>query len=466
MIGTANADPIQASGGCCAMMQTDFTHDPTALSWVESANGHPDFPIQNLPLGVFSQMGRGPRGGVAIGDKILDIAAVAPLLDAEARPVALLAGQSSLNDLLGVGKESLLALRRGLFRLLRHGADREVVEPTLIAAATSEMHLPARIGDYTDFYTGIHHAENVGRLFRPDNPLLPNYKFVPIGYHGRSSSIRLSGQSVARPHGQTKRANQEAPDFGPCRKLDYELEMGIWIGSGNALGHPIPVGRAGDHIAGLSILNDWSARDMQAWEYQPLGPFLAKNFHTTISPWIVTTAALAPYRVAQPPRPEGDPQPLPYLLDDQDQTLGAFDARMEVYIQTAGMRASGIDPHRLSTGSMTAMYWTAAQLVAHHSSNGCNLGPGDLLGTGTLSGEVAESRGSLLELTEDGRTPITLPGGERRTFLEDGDELVLRAFAETPGFVRIGFGECRATITTPAPARPEASSYVPLARTC
>jgi fumarylacetoacetase len=308
----------------------------------------------------------------------------------------------------------------------------------------------AEMLDGDDFYSGIHHAVNVGSLFRPDNPLLPNYKYVPIGYHGRASSIRLSGVDVVRPNGQTKAPDADAPAFGPSKRLDYELEMAIWVGRGNALGCPVPIGEAADHIAGISILNDWSARDVQAWEYQPLGPFLAKNFHSTISPWIVTMDALAPYRTAQPARPEGDPAPLPYLLDAADQRHGALGLTMEVLIRTARMRAAGEAPHRLSQGPMTAMYWTIAQLLTHHASNGCNLAPGDLLGTGTLSGPTDSEKGSLLELSAGGKHPIALPNGETRTFLEDGDEIIIRAHADAPGFARIGFGDCRAMIC-PAP---------------
>lgn len=432
------------------MSYTDFTHEAAATSWVEGANGHPDFPVQNLPLGVFSPTGGEPRGGAAIGDKILDIAAVAGLLDSEARKVAMLAGQGTLNDLLGAGNDALRALRQGLFRLLSDPAHEASVRPFLCDASDCTLHLPVKINDYTDFYTGINHAVNVGKLFRPDNPLLPNYKYVPIGYHGRASSVRLSGVDVVRPNGQTKAPDADAPAFGPCKRLDYELEMAIWVGQGNELGAPIPIGQAADHIAGVSILNDWSARDVQAWEYQPLGPFLAKNFHSSISPWIVTMDALAPYRTAQPARAAGDPDPLPYLFDEADQKEGAFGVTMEVYIRTAKMRDAGALPHKLSSGSMTAMYWTIAQLISHHSSNGCNLAPGDLLGTGTLSGVDDSSKGSLLELSDGGKQLIELPGGETRTFLQDGDELVITAFTEAPGFARIGFGECRAVIL-PAP---------------
>lgn len=432
------------------MPQTDFTHDPAAQSWVKSAQGHMDFPVQNLPLGVFSPRDGAPRGGVAIGDEILDIAAVAPLLDGAAQSAALQAGQGTLNDLLDAGNDALRALRHGLFGLLTDPASEAAVRPALYPAADCTMHLPVNVRDYTDFYTGIHHAENIGKLFRPDNPLLPNYKYVPIGYHGRASSIRPSGVEVVRPNGQTKAPDADMPSFGPSKRLDYELEMAVWVGRGNALGQPIDIGDAEQHIAGLSILNDWSARDLQAWEYQPLGPFLAKNFHSTISPWIVTLDALAPFRIAQPARPAGDPAPLPYLLDTADQATGAFDVTMEVHLSTAKMRAAGLAPHRLSRGPMAAMYWTVAQLVAHHSVNGCNLQSGDLLGTGTLSGAEPDMRGSLIELSSGGKQAIDLPNGQERTFLEDGDEVIMTAFAEQPGHARIGFGECRAVIR-PAP---------------
>jgi fumarylacetoacetase len=312
------------------------------------------------------------------------------------------------------------------------------------------MHLPAAIGDYTDFYVGIHHATNVGALFRPDNPLLPNYKFVPIGYHGRASSIRPSGAPVVRPNGQRKGPDEDAPSFGPSRRLDYELELGIWIGAGNELGRPISIAEANRHIAGYCLLNDWSSRDVQAWEYQPLGPFLAKNFHTTISPWIVTAEALAPFRIAQPPRAEGDPAPLPYLYDEADQRSGAFALELEVRLSSAKMREQGLPPLVLGRGSATAMYWTMAQIVAHHASNGCNLQPGDLIGTGTLSGPDEGSLGSLLELSRGGKQPIALPTGETRTFLEDGDEVTLSATARADRRTTIGFGACSAVIS-PAP---------------
>lgn len=432
------------------MPYRDFTHDPAMQSWVEGANGHPDFPVQNLPLGAFAPKGGAPRGGIAIGTHILDVAATAPLLEGEARSAALLAGQETLNALLGSGNAALRALRQGLFRLLTDASKELAVRPALHDASGCELYLPVNIGDYTDFYSGIQHAVNVGKLFRPDNPLLPNYKYVPIGYHGRASSVRLSGVDVVRPNGQTKAPDADAPSFGPCKRLDYELEMALWVGQGNELGKLIPIGEASAHIAGISILNDWSARDVQAWEYQPLGPFLAKNFHSTVSPWIVTMDALAPYRTAQPPRPEGDPAPLPYLRDAAAQSEGALSVTMEVYIRTKRMRDEGTPPHGLSCGSMTSMYWTIAQLLAHHASNGCNLQPGDLLGTGTLSGAGEETKGSLLELSNGGKQAIALPNGESRTFLEDADEIIISAYAEAPGSVRIGFGECRAMIQ-PAP---------------
>ena len=305
------------------------------------------------------------------------------------------------------------------------------------------MHVPCLIGDYTDFYVGIHHATNVGKQFRPDAPLLPNYKYVPIGYHGRASSVRASGEPVLRPSGQRKPPESEAPEYGPSRRLDYELELGMWIGRGNDLGQPIPIGEAGDHIAGFCLLNDWSARDLQAWEYQPLGPFLAKNFLTSISPWVVSGEALAPFRTPMPPRPAGDPEPMPYLDDASDREFGGLEIQLEVTLSTETMRRQGVAPHVLSRGQAdAAMYWSAAQIVAHHSSNGCNLQAGDLIGTGTLSTDSDEGLGSLLEISRGGKQPVELAGGEKRSFLEDGDEVTLRAWCERDGAVRIGLGEC------------------------
>ncbi|HMN46468.1 MAG TPA: fumarylacetoacetase [Povalibacter sp.] len=420
----------------------DETHAPDAASWVASAARHPDFPVQNLPLGSFSQPGDTRRhAGIAIGDHILSLSHIASLLEGDARRAVDACGSGTLNGLLALGAAPRRALRRAVFRLLTDRNQAHAVQPALFAANDCTLHVPAEVGDYTDFYTGIHHATNVGKLFRPDHPLLPNYKYVPIGYHGRSSSIVASGTPVIRPRAQIKAADAP-PVYQPTQRLDYELEMGVWIAGSNERGEPIPIARAGEHVAGLCLLNDWSARDVQTWEYQPLGPFLAKNFLTTVSPWIVTREALAPYRMAQPSRPEGDPAPLPYLLDSADQAAGAYAIVMEVHLQTSRMRDAGIAPHRLSRGPMSVMYWTVAQLIAHHTCNGCNLRPGDLLGTGTLSGVDPSSFGSLIELSGGGRHPLQLPGGETRTFLQEGDRLVMTAHAEAPGRVRIGFGEC------------------------
>ena len=425
----------------------DRTHEPDARSWVEGADGHEQFPVQNLPLGIFSRGADGRRrAGTAIGDLILDIPALVPALTGQAAEAARAGNSETLNPLFASGNDLADALRIGLFAMLTDPSHRDALSPYLHPARDCTLHLPFAIGDYTDFYTGIHHAENVGRQFRPDNPLLPNYKHVPIGYHGRASSIRPSGGTVIRPKGQHKPPEAAEPLFGPSRRLDYELEMGVWIGMGSTLGQPVSIEAAQRHVAGLSLFNDWSARDLQAWEYQPLGPFLAKNFHSTVAPWVVTSAALLPFRTAQPARPEGDPAPLPYLWAEEDQRTGAYSIRMEVWLSTAAMRAAGHAAVRLSQGTMDAMYWTVAQLVTHHTVNGCDLRPGDLLATGTLSGPSRSSRGSLLELSEGGRVPFALPGGETRTFLEDGDEVVMTAFAEAPGRRSIGFGECRARI--------------------
>jgi len=423
----------------------DETHDPARTSWVESAKGHRDFPVQNLPFAVFSPAGQTPRIGVAIGDDILDLAGLAEAGLAPA-DLADACRDETLARLLAVTAQQRGALRRVLSDLLCDESRRAEIEPMLHAAEACELHLPTRIGDYTDFYVGIHHANNIGRQFRPDNPLLPNYKHVPIGYHGRSSSIRPSGVPVVRPRGQRKPPEADAPVFAPSARLDYELEMGVWIGTGNELGSPVPIADAAQHIAGFCLLNDWSARDVQGWEYQPLGPFLSKNFHSTISPWVVTPEALAPFRVAQPERPEGDPQPLPYLSDADDRAHGALGVTLEVWLSTQAMRDAGLPPHRLSTGPATNMYWTVNQMVAHHASNGCNLNTGDLLGTGTISAPVREGYGSLMELSEGGKSPLALPSGETRTFLEDGDEITITATASAPGRTTIGFGECRARI--------------------
>ncbi len=431
-------------------MTLDETHDPARRSWVASANGHADFPIQNLPLGVFStENGPTARGGVAIGDQVLDLAAArrADVFTGDAEEAATLAAEAPLNAFLAAGAGLRRALRAQLSSLLTEGASARVaLEPCLVDRAACTMHVPATIGDYTDFYAGIHHAVNVGRQFRPDQPLLPNYKHVPIGYHGRGSSIVVSGTPVRRPQGQRKVPTDDVPTFGPSRRLDYELELGIWIGPGNELGEPIAIGDARAHIAGLCLLNDWSARDLQAWEYQPLGPFLAKNFATSISPWIVTPEALAPFRIAQPPRPAGDPAPLPYLTDAHDQAEGAFELELEVLLHTPCLKAANLPPHRLSIGSTRHLFWTIGQLVTHHASNGCNLRPGDLLGTGTISAPTPDGFGSLLEISAGGTAPVTLASGHTRTFLDDGDEVIFRARGRRDGAASIGFGEVRGTV--------------------
>ena len=429
-------------------VQIDDTHDAALTSWVASADGHRDFPMQNLPLGIFSPPGGAARAGVAIGDMVLDLQATGALLpEAAGRS---LSGRT-LNALFALPAADRVALRRRVSKLLSDERHRAELEPLLHPAAECVMHLPCAIGDYTDFYVGIHHAENIGRQFRPDQPLLPNYKWVPIGYHGRASSVRPSGVPVRRPVGQRKAPDADVPVVGPSQRLDYELELGVWIGPGNELGDPIPIGEAGEHIAGFCLLNDWSARDLQAWEYQPLGPFLAKNFQTSVSPWVVTAEALAPFRVAQPPRPEGDPRPLPYLWDEHDQRHGALGVELEVHLSSAAMREARHLPARLSRGPASNMYWTVSQIVTHHASGGCNLQPGDLLGTGTISAPEDTGYGSLLEISRGGRQPVTLPTGETRSFLADGDELTLTARASAQGFASIGFGRCGAVVL---PARP------------
>jgi len=426
-----------------------MNHTAIARSWVEHANGHRDFPLQNLPLGIFSRPGQAPRSGVAIGDAILDLEAVlaAGLFNGAAKAAVEATQGGALNAFFALGRPARVALRERLLGLLAEGSEHQgALQAALYPASDCTLHLPAKVGDYTDFYVGIQHATNVGKLFRPDNPLLPNYKYVPIGYHGRASTLRPSGTDVRRPKGQTLPAGQTEPSFGPCARLDYELELGIWIGQGNPMGQAIPIAEADEHLAGLCLLNDWSARDIQAWEYQPLGPFLSKSFITTLSPWVVTAEALEPFRCAQPARPEGDPQPLPYLLDARDQANGAFDIELEVLLRTARMREQNLPAHRLALSNTLNMYWTVAQLIAHHSVNGCELQPGDLFGSGTLSGPTPDSYGSLLEISEGGKHPVQLPSGEQRKFLEDGDEVILRARCVREGVASIGFGECRGTV--------------------
>jgi fumarylacetoacetase len=431
----------------------DGTHEPGRRSWVASANAaSTDFPIQNLPFGVFEGgRGGGPRIGVAIGEELLDLRAAADDGLLEVAPDALAACRgSTLNALMGLDPPARLALRRAISALLSEGhpAARDAALPARLLAPRRELRLllPAMVGDFTDFYASIDHATNVGSMFRPDAPLLPNYKWVPIGYHGRASSLVVSGTPVRRPAGQTRAAETPTPTFGPSRQLDYEAELGAWVAQGNPLGTPVPMAEAEGRIFGVSLLNDWSARDLQAWEYQPLGPFLAKDFATSVSPWVVSLEALAPFRGPAPVRPAGDPAPLPHLDSAWNRAHGGLGVTLEVAIASAAMRERGLAPVRLSRGGFERMYWTLAQLLAHHASNGCNLQPGDLLGSGTVSGPGKSERGCLLELTWRGTEPFTLPTGEARRFLEDGDEVVMTGACERPGATRIGLGECRGTV--------------------
>jgi fumarylacetoacetase len=419
-------------------MKLDETHDPKRRSWVEAANAPEcDFPIQNLPFGVFRRRGtkEAPRGAVAIGDRVLDLAAMG------------LKTGPTLNALAAAGRPAWRKLRRALSRALSDPGEKRRLAKYLVPMKEAELSVPVAIGDYTDFYTSVFHATNVGRMFRPDNPVLPNFRWVPIGYHGRASSVVVSGTPVARPKGQLKAPDASAPLYAPSRRLDYEAEIGLVIGPGNRLGRTIPIARAIDHVFGVVLLNDWSARDIQTWEYQPLGPFLAKSFASTISPWIVTLDALAPFRVPAFLRPEGDPAPLPYLYDEADQRQGSVSIVVEMYLASANMRAARIAPARLSKGNYATCYWTPAQLVTHHASNGCNLRPGDLLGSGTISGQSPDSVGAMLELTEGGKRPVELPTGEKRSFLEDGDDVIERGRCEREGYVTIGLGEASGRIT-------------------
>ncbi len=433
------------------MYDLNETHDKHLKSWVDSANTeNTDFPIQNLPFAVFRRRGADEpfRGGVAIGGKVIDMAALAQrnLFDDAVNAAVSACAESSLNHFMGMGRTSWAGLRLALSRALRVGsAEQSQLEACLIDQADIEFTVPCRIGDYTDFYTSIHHATNVGKLFRPDNPLLPNYKWLPIGYHGRASSIVISGQAIKRPLGQTKAPDADAPSFGPSKRLDYELEVGIYIGSGNDLGTPVAIEQADEHVFGYCIFNDWSARDIQPWEYVPLGPFLAKSFASTISPWIVTNEAMTPFRKPWT-RDAADPQPLAYLDSDNNRQHGALDLKLQVSLQTAMMREQGIAPVTLGESSFADSYWTTAQMLAHHSSNGCNLQPGDFFGSGTQSGPNEDQWGSLLEVSRGGKRAITLPSGESRSFLQDGDEVIMSGWCEAEGAARIGFGTAQATI--------------------
>jgi fumarylacetoacetase len=430
------------------MTATNETHDPARRSFVETANApDSDFPIQNLPFGVFRPSAdASPRVGVAIGDQILDVAAASASFSGEAATAAKACAAPNLNSLMALGSEVWSALRLALSRALSAEYGDKSLSRHLTSMPKAEMLLPVAIGDFTDFYASVFHATNAGRAFRPDNPLLPNYKYVPVAYHGRASSVRVSGTPVKRPQGQRKGQNESAPSYGPSRNMDFELELGMYIGTPTALGETVLVGKAALHIFGFCLLNDWSARDVQAWEYQPLGPFLGKNFATTVSPWVVTQEALAPFRAAAFARPEGDPAPLPYLTDADDQAHGGLDVTLEAYLATEAMRRAGTAPQRLTRTSFATTYWTVAQMVAHHTCNGCNLVAGDLIGSGTVSGPEKESWGSLLELTARGREPIALPTGEQRGFIEDGDEIIFKGSCSKQNYPRIGFGECRAVL--------------------
>ncbi len=435
----------------------DETHDPARSTWVESARGHADFPIQNLPFGVFRRRDdedEAPTVGVAIGEQILDVTACHDegWFRGSGDRAAAACAAPTLNSLMALGPEFRAELRRQISALLAeesaaYKANRRLGDRVLVPMADAELLLQAAIGDYTDFYASVHHATNVGTMFRPDNPLLPNFKWIPIGYHGRASSIVPSGSPVRRPKGQLKPQGAAEPVYSPSRLLDYEMEVGCFVAVGNPLGEPVPIGRAEGHLFGLCLVNDWSARDIQSWEYQPLGPFLSKSFATSLSPWVVTMEALEPFRVPASARPEGDPRPLPYLSDEGNSTRGAVDVMVEVYLSTAEMRARGMTPQRLSTGRVADLYWTFAQMLAHHTSGGCNLRPGDLFASGTVSGAAPEARGCLLELTWRGSEPLALPSGETRAFLEDGDEVIMRGRCERAGAVTIGFGECRGIVT-------------------
>jgi fumarylacetoacetase len=407
-------------------MTLGATHDPNLMSWVESANGAAtDFPIQNLPFVTFEARGGDARLGVAIGDCILDVRAAM--------------GVESMTAVLAMPQSGRAALRGEISRLLSH---RPAGAAELLAPAEARLLLPCVIGDYTDFYASLDHATNVGRMFRPDNPLMPNYKWLPVAYHGRASSIVASGAAIRRPWGQFAASPGGPPEFAPTRRLDYELELGAILGPGNPMDEPIPPAEAAGHIAGVCLLNDWSARDIQAWEYQPLGPFLAKSFATSISPYMVTMEALEPFRRPAPPRAEGEPPPLPHLGAGD-----AFAITLEAWLRTPRMAA----PVRLSRASFASMYWTLAQMVAHHASNGCPIRPGDLIGSGTVSGPRKENRGCLLELTLGGAEPLDLGNGETRRYLEDGDEVILHGYCEGAGFRRVGLGECRGVVIPALP---------------
>lgn len=428
------------------------SHDPARRSWVPSANvTDADFPIQNLPFCVFSRDAKSPRVGVAIGDQIVDVfgAIACGVFTGAALEAARACGEPTMNSLMSGGRAPARALRIQLSNWLADTASeamRAQLQPMLVPLHDVQLLLPAAVGDYTDFYASVHHATNVGRMFRPDQPLLPNYKWVPIGYHGRASSVVVSGTPIARPSGQRKAPTDDVPIVGPSRSLDYELELAAWVGKGNVLGETIGIEHAEQHLFGVCLLNDWSARDLQAWEYQPLGPFLAKNFASTVSPFVVTFDALEPFRAPLAPRDASDPQPLPYLSGASDSARGGLNLTLEAWLRTARMRDEGHDAVRISRGNSLDLYWSFAQMLTHHASNGCNMRAGDLIGSGTVSGPRPGSQGCLLEITKRAAEPIALPNGESRGFLENGDEVVLRAFAEREGATRIGFGVCAGVV--------------------
>jgi len=432
----------------------DETHAPERRSWVASAHDpRTDFPLQNLPLGVFRPKGAAEfRIGVAIGDRILDLAAIATQLGDEVDSAVTVLTAPSLGPLMALQPSAWRALRYALVQRLEAGSPHQAaLEPFLFSMADAEMRLPVRPGGFIDFFASIQHATNAGRLFRPNAPLLPNYKHVPIAYNGRASTIRADGADIRRPNGQRRREGEETPSFGPSLRLDYEMELGIFLGGGTAVGETVPIGAAWHHIFGFCLLNDWSARDIQAWEYQPLGPFLGKSFATSVSPWVVTAEALKPFRVPAAARAADDPAPLPYLLDPADQAMGGLDITLSAWLRTAAMAATGHPAERLGTASAAGLYWTPAQMVAHQTSNGCSLEAGDLYGTGTISGDGPDALGSLLEITRGGSEPKTLANGDSRRFLEDGDELSLTGRCEKPGFASIGFGTCRGTVRPALP---------------
>jgi len=438
------------------MTGLDHTHDAAARSWLDGANGHADFPIQNLPLGVVSRaaVSEAPGAAIAIGDAALRLAPLAAsgLLSGAAQDAAELAAAPTLNALMGAGRPAWRALRHGVFELLHTGAPAATqarLRECLLPLKDAQVHVPAQIGDYTDFYTSLHHARNVGRAIKPEDPdslVSSNFRWLPIAYHGRASSVVISGTDFHRPMGQALAPGATEPVYGPCARLDFELEMGFFVGPGNALGRPVPLAEAPEHIFGMVLLNDWSARDHQFWEMTPLGPFLGKNFCTSLSPWIVTMEALAPFRLPQA-RAAGEPQPLAYLADEADRLSGRLDVRLSVALQTQAQRARGLPGDEIAATNFSHQYWTIAQMLAQHTVGGCNLRPGDLLGTGTVSGPGAGEAGAIIELSEGGRRPVPLPStGEARTFLADGDAVVLRGHCERDGRARIGFGECRGAV--------------------